>query len=145
MSQYNVDPNKKEKLDPNKAPNAEIEEVFQVRRELKVQRQMARAEQMVTKQQRERSAGELALMFMGINQITQDQLSENPMTGYMNEIVFTRVIGHDDIEQGEYWTDSSQCWVWSRWNKIQIAYNPEDDRRIFHQKVEQIKSLHETI
>lgn len=33
---------------------------------------MARAEQMITKQQRERSAGELALMFMGINQITQD-------------------------------------------------------------------------
>ena len=28
MSQYNVDPNKKEKPDPNKAPNTEIEEVF---------------------------------------------------------------------------------------------------------------------
>ena len=80
-------------------------------KELKVDRQRVRAEQEITKEQRERSAGELALMFMGINQITQEQLAENPMTGYMNEIVFSRILGEPEIEQGAYWTDSTQCWV----------------------------------
>ena len=29
-----------------------------------------------------------------------DLLIENPMTGYMNEVIYSRQIGHDDIEQG---------------------------------------------
>lgn len=32
---------------------------------------------------------------------------ENPMTGYMNEAIFTRILGHDDIEDGSYWTDTT--------------------------------------
>jgi hypothetical protein len=46
-------------------------------------------------------------MFMGINQIAYELLVENPMTGYMNEIIFSRVLGYDDIEQGTYWCDST--------------------------------------
>ena len=65
----------------------------------------------MVKEQKERSAGELALMFMGINQASYELLVENPMTGYMNEIVFSRVLGHEDIEQGNYWLDATQCWV----------------------------------
>ena len=60
----------------------------------------------VIKDNKNRSAGELALIFMGINQVTFDLLVENPMTGYMNDIIFSRVLGHDDIEEGEYWVDS---------------------------------------
>ena len=37
-------------------------------------------------------------MFMGINQVAYDLLVENPMTGYMNDIIFSRVLGNDDIE-----------------------------------------------
>ena len=33
------------------------------------------------------------------------------MTGYMNEIIFSRVLGHDEIEEGDFWVDSTQCWV----------------------------------
>jgi hypothetical protein len=32
-------------------------------------------------------------------------LDENPMAGYMAGMVFTRILGYDEIEQGNYWTD----------------------------------------
>jgi hypothetical protein len=35
---------------------------------------------------------------MGINQVAYELLIENPMTGYMNEIVYSRMLGSDDIE-----------------------------------------------
>jgi len=35
---------------------------------------------------------------MGINQVAFELLIENPMTGYMNEIIFSRILGMDDIE-----------------------------------------------
>ena len=74
-------------------------------------------------------------MFMGINQIAYDLLIENPMTGYMNDIVFTRVLGHEDIEEGTFWTDTTQCWVCSKWSKVSISYKYAEDRQIFSQKV----------
>ena len=49
-------------------------------------------------------------MFMGINKIAYDLLLENPMTGYMNEVIFTRILGgkeNDDIEHGKVWKDCS--------------------------------------
>jgi hypothetical protein len=55
--------------------------------------------------QKDKNKGELALMFMGINQIAKQTLEENPMAGYMSGMVFTRVLGYDEIEQGNYWTD----------------------------------------
>ncbi len=45
-------------------------------------------------------------MFMGINQVARDLLVENPMTGYMNEIIFSRILGHDEIEEGTFWVDA---------------------------------------
>ena len=45
------------------------------------------------KQKRAKSAGEMALMFMGINKLSYELMLENPMTGYMNEIIFTRILG----------------------------------------------------
>jgi len=111
------------------------EDNFQMQKELKVERQRQRAEKEVTMEQKERSAGELALLFMGINQAAYEMLAENPMTGYMNSVVFTRVLGHDDIEQGQYWMDCSQCWICAKWDKISIAYTEQDDKAIFNQKV----------
>ena len=69
-----------------------------MQKELRVERQRVKMEKEAVKEQKERSAGELALMFMGINQASYELLVENPMTGYMNEIVLSRVLGHDDIE-----------------------------------------------
>lgn len=37
-------------------------------------------------------------MFMGINQIANQLLNENPMTGYMAAIIFTRVLGDESLE-----------------------------------------------
>lgn len=82
---------------------------------------------MAIKEGKSLSSGELALMFMGINQIARDLLEENPMAGYMNEIVFSRVLGHDEIEQGTYWCDSMQCWICHKWNKVEIKYHLKDD------------------
>ena len=66
------------------------------------------------------------------------------MTGYMNEIVFSRMLGNDDIEQGQYWTDTTQCWVCQRWDKVRITVEP-DDKGVFHQKISQVAKLTETI
>ena len=65
-------------------------------------------------------------MFMGINKIAYDLLLENPMTGYMNEIIFTRILGNDDIDKGFLWKDCSQCYVCEKWDKTTIQYTPDD-------------------
>ena len=106
--------------------------MFAKQRELRVERHKQRAEMEVIKENKDRSAGELALMFMGINQVAYDLLVENPMTGYMNEIIFSRVLGSDEIEEGDYWVDSTQCWVCRKHSKVTIAYHLLDDKEIFH-------------
>lgn len=53
------------------------------------------------------------------------------MTGYMSETIFSRVLGHDDIEQGEYWADTTQCWVCLRWDKVTLSCNPSSDTEVF--------------
>ena len=113
-------------------------------KELRIERQRVKAEIEVAKEQKDRSAGELALMFMGINQVAFDLLVENPMTGYMNEIIFSRVLGHEDIEQGTYWVDTVQCWVCQKWNKQTFTFNPEDGE-VFQQKIGKLEHLHHTI
>ena len=79
------------------------------------------------KEAKDRSAGELALMFMGINQVAQDLLLENPMTGYMQEIIFSRILGHEEIEQGTYWVDTVQCWVCHKWDKCTFKIDDAED------------------
>ena len=53
---------------------------------------------MKAQSKKDRSAGELALLFMGINQVAYELLIENPMTGYMNDIIYSRILGSDDLE-----------------------------------------------
>jgi hypothetical protein len=67
------------------------------------------------------------------------------MTGYMNEIVFSRVLGYEDIEQGSYWCDSTQCWICQKWNKVELKYHAGDDQAIFAQKVYQVDNMHQVI
>ena len=105
-------------------------DLFEKMKELRVERQRIKAEIEVTKEAKDRSAGELALMFMGINQVAYDLLVENPMTGYMNEIIFSRVLGHDEIEEGTFWVDTVQCWVCHKWNKVVFQYD-ENDKEVF--------------
>lgn len=51
----------------------------------------------------------MALMFMGINKIAFDLMLENPMTGYMNDVIFTRIMGPKEIEDegATKWKDTS--------------------------------------
>lgn len=44
---------------------------------------------------------------MQLSKICEPSDIDNPMAAYMNEIVFSRVIGHDDIVNGEQWKDTS--------------------------------------
>jgi hypothetical protein len=82
------------------------------------------------KQKRAKSAGEMALMFMGINKIAYDMLLENPMTGYMNEVIFTRILGNDDVYHGSFWKDCSQCYICENWDKVSITHDPEDEKKL---------------
>ncbi len=93
----------------------------------------------------ERSAGELALLFMGINQVAFELLIENPMTGFMNEVCYTRILGHDDIEQGNYWADSMQCYICQRWEKIQVKFDLRVDVSAWTHKITQFNYLKKTV
>lgn len=64
-----------------------------------------------------KSAAEIAMMFVGVNKVAYDVLMDNPMAGYMSQVVFTRVLGADDIEDGQIWRDTNQCWICEKWRK----------------------------
>ena len=85
-------------------------------------------------------------MFMGINKIAYDMLLENPMTGYMNEIIFCRILGNDDIpnELGKDWRDSSQCYICEKWDKVRIEYK-ETDAKLFQQNITKLGELDEIL
>lgn len=108
-------------------------------------RQRQNAERKLQNDGNQRSAGEMALMFMGINQIAYDLLLENPMTGYMQEMIFSRILGHDEIEEGAYWIDSTDCWVCGKWNKTKIEYDLQKDEKIFQSSVGKIRTLNKVI
>ena len=115
-----------------------------VQNALKVDRIKNKIDGDAKKQKRAKSAGEMALLFMGINKIAYDLLLENPMTGYMNEIIFTRVLGIDDIYLGGQWKDTSQCWVCEKWDKTKIKY-VDSDKKLFAQNINKLKDLDEVI
>ena len=45
----------------------------------------------------------------------------------MNDIIFSRYIGHDDILMGEQLKDCSECWICKKWSKQRIVFHPEDE------------------
>lgn len=54
--------------------------------------------------------------------------ADNPMEGYMNEVIFSRMIGHNEILIGEQWKDCSQCWICEKWSKEIIVFNYKDEK-----------------
>ena len=106
--------------------------MFTVQNSLKIQRIKKRLGQDAENKKRAKSAGEMALMFMGINKIAYDLLLENPMTGYMNDVCFTRIIGPKEIEEegATKWKDSSQCYICEKWDKVRIEFK-ETDAKLF--------------
>ena len=68
MTMYNFDEDGNLKVErKEKDDEKDQEQLFQMRKELQVERQRVKMEKEAMKDQKERSAGELALMFMGIN------------------------------------------------------------------------------
>lgn len=104
MGLYNV--KDKDKIN-SEAGSSQNDDFWQVQNNLKIERFRNRVEKEAEKEARMKTPGELALMFMGINKIAHDLLIENPMTGYMNEIIFTRILGNDDILEATTWKDCS--------------------------------------
>lgn len=83
-------------------------------------------------------------MFTGINKIAYDILMQNPMTAYMTDVVFTRILGNDEIEQGETWRDCTQCWVCEKWTKSKIEFKNEYLGNM-RQKIDQIHELYDVL
>lgn len=82
---------------------------------------------------------------MGINEAAFDLLIENPMTGYMQEVIFSRILGQDDIEQGNYWADTTLCYICARWEKVTISFDSRTDGSAWTLKSVQIQNLQKTI
>lgn len=118
------------------------EDYWIIQNAMRIERIKRRIDAEDDKKKRAKSAGEMALMFMGINKIAYDLMLENPMTGYMNEIIFVRVLGVTDI--APEWKDASQCYLCEKWNKIKIEYFP-DDVKMMKQSTEKLEQLHEVI
>jgi hypothetical protein len=99
---------------PDNVPKKDLKEALDgdedfwvMQNALKIDRIKKRMAEDADKQKRAKSAGEMALMFMGINKLSYELMLENPMTGYMNDIIFTRILGSDEIDGGHIWRDSS--------------------------------------
>lgn len=82
---------------------------------------------------------------MGINQVAFELLIENPMTGYMNEIIFSRILGNDDIEQGAFWCDTTICYICARWQKQVISVDPRVDNPKWANKIKMINRVESTV
>ena len=83
-------------------------------------------------------------MFIGINKIAYDILMDNPMTAYMSQVVFTRILGNDDIEGSETWRDCTQCWVCEKWSKSRIDFKTEYVG-FMRQKIDRLHELHDVL
>ena len=66
------------------------------------------------------------------------------MTGYMEKIIFTRVLGSDEIEHADVWKDGSQCWVCEKWSKQRIEHEPQD-REFLKQNIKKLNELDEVL
>lgn len=53
-------------------------------------------------------------------------VNHNPMHGFLKEIIFTRFIGHEEVDHAHVWRDSSQCWICERWSKAQLQFYEPD-------------------
>ena len=84
-------------------------------------------------------------MFAGLNRIAYDVLLENPMAGYMSQVVFTRVLGaSDEIGGAEVWKDCNQCWVCEKWKKTRVEYYP-DYKSYMRQNITKLSELDEVV
>ena len=63
------------------------------------------------------------------------------MTGYMNEIILTRYIGHEDIQDNMQWKDCSQCYICDKWEKFRIEYDDKDQKSM-RQNIQKLSELH---
>jgi len=51
---------------------------------------------------------------------------QNPMNGFLKEVIFTRYIGHHEVDSHEVWRDCSQCWICEHWAKATVQYYDPD-------------------
>ncbi len=49
--------------------------------------------------------------------------SELPTAGSKGEMIFTRILGHEDVPGAADWVDSSECWICDKWAKETIHFN----------------------
>ena len=120
--------------------------MFAIQKNLRVERGRQRSERQVVAKHKGRSAAELAIMFMGINQQAYDIMKENPMVGYSSEIVFSRIlVNNEGIQEAIYWTDSTYCWICSAFQKIELTYDIKEDRTAFHERLNELKKLKMTM
>lgn len=109
---------------------------------LKIDRIRLRVQQDALKQvtRKGKSVGEMALHFMGINKIAYDMLMDNPMTGYTEKVIFTRILGNEEIEDGDVWKDTTQCWVCEHWQKQRIEHL-SDHKGYMKQNIKKLAEL----
>lgn len=48
------------------------------------------------------------------------------MAGFLKEIIFSRFLNHDDVEQSQVWRDCSQCWICEKWDKATVQFFEPD-------------------
>jgi len=50
------------------------------------------------------------------------------MTDFQREIIFARVLERKPKVTFEgIWRDWAQCFIWEKWQKVEITFNPDDD------------------
>jgi hypothetical protein len=115
------------KEDAQEKADAATGTAFEQAQQMKVDRDRLKAEKQLQKAKKDRSGGEMAMAFMGVNAVASQLMAENPMNGYMSSQIYTRVLGNNCLEQAEFWTDTTQCWICNKWDIMAIEYDPGTD------------------
>ena len=50
---------------------------------------------------------EVARFIAGLVTTYEEKSAQNPMAGFLKEIIFSRFLNHDDVEQSQVWRDCS--------------------------------------
>ena len=66
------------------------------------------------------------------------------MANYLSEVIFTRVLGCDNVEHGSVWKDTSQCWICEKWSQQRIEFH-EDDINMLKQGINKLGELDEVV
>ena len=68
----------------------------------------------------------MARIIAGLATNFEEKNFQNPMHGFLKEVIFTRYLGHHEVDHSEVWRDCCQCWICEKWDKATVEFYDPD-------------------